>query len=130
MKPIFRRPPAGVGELIMKVPLYLRRRSGRRIAPMLLASVLLAGASVAAAPAADGSSWGPQLQPRVSTNKGCLEFGDDATFEPGEKITLFLRIDSPDVDKAFATLFSIKPGGFVTAFQLGLFPTNVPTALL
>jgi len=71
----------------------------------------------------------PTLYPHVRTNRGCLETGDDTTFAVGETVIVFLSIGSSTFSTANATLFAIKPYGFVTAIGLGAIPTNTPFAL-
>lgn len=68
------------------------------------------------------------LSPRVTTNHGCIESGDAATFAIGDTVIVFLSIGSSTYDEANATLFAIKPAGFVTALSLGSIATNVPLA--
>jgi hypothetical protein len=65
------------------------------------------------------------LHARVTTNKGCLETGDAATFVVGEKIAVFLTVHSSAFSRAHATLFSIKPSGPILAAVLGHIFTNV-----
>jgi hypothetical protein len=103
------------------------RSAARSRSSLLLIAVFLATALFTAGRAAAAAS--SQLFPRLTTNKGCLETGDDATFTVGERVIVFLAIDSPTLDHANATLFSIKSSGFVTAFVLGTLVTNATYAL-
>ncbi len=67
---------------------------------------------------------GPHLLALLTTNKGCLERGDEATFTVGEAIIVTLRIRSATLSQANATLFAIKPNGFISVFGLGTLMTN------
>lgn len=94
-----------------------RRASG------LFASVMLCvvgGFATRAAAAAPGA-----LQAHLTTNKGCLETGDDARFAVGEKLVTFLGASSSTFNQASLTLYSIKQPGFVTSFVFGSLVTNV-----
>jgi hypothetical protein len=73
---------------------------------------------------AETSTLGPQLQAMLTTNKGCLERGDAATFTVGETMIVTLRISSATLSQANATLYAIKPNGFVSVFGLGTLMTN------
>ena len=86
------------------------------------AAMISALASVATPSAAATSSV---LRPRVTTNRGCLETGDAATFAVGERVAIFLSIGSSTFGQANATLFSIKPSGSVSVFSFGTLFTNV-----
>jgi len=97
-----------------------------RAKQMIIAAVLCIAASRAGAQTPTPT---PLLDPHVSTNKGCLEFGDAAEFAIGESLVVFLRVDSPNVNHVQASLFSIRDG-IVTDIELGSIPTNVPAALL
>ena len=100
-----------------------RRRSSLSLIGFCVAAAVFVHAGRAAA---DVPS---QLHPRLTTNKGCLETGDNPTFAVGEKVIVFLGIDSPTLDRANATLFSIRSSGFATAFVLGSLVTNATYAL-
>jgi hypothetical protein len=106
------------------------RRSARRMTLRTIRVLLVVAAgAVAARASAQTPTPTPQLRVHLSTNKGCLEFGDAAEFAIGEQLVAFLRIDSPTVSQAAATLFALKDNT-VTAIQLGEVPTNLPFALL
>jgi hypothetical protein len=102
------------------------RCTAARAMQVIIAAMLCIAASNAGAQTPTPT---PLLAPHVSTNKGCLEFGDTAEFAIGESLTVFLRVDSPNVSHVQATLFSIRDS-IVTVIQLGSIPTNIPAALL
>src|SRR5215472_16054772 len=93
---------------------------------IVIAAVLCIAASRAGAQTPTPT---PQIVPHVSTNKGCLEFGDTAEFAIGESLVVFLRVDSPNVSHVQASLFSIRDS-IVTDIELGCIPTNIPASLL
>jgi hypothetical protein len=106
------------------------RRSARRMTLRTIRGLLVVAAgAVAARASAQTPTPTPQLRVHLSTNKGCLEFGDAAEFVIGEQLVAFLRVDSPTASQAAATLFALKDNS-VTAIQLGEIPTNLPFALL
>lgn len=80
-------------------------------------AALLVWAPVAAAQA--------PLQPRVSTNRGCLEYGDQAIFLVGEPIVIQLRVASSTYDRATSSLFVVRPDHYITGLGLGSLRTNV-----
>jgi hypothetical protein len=65
-----------------------------------------------------------QLFPSLTTGRGCLENGDDATYAVGDGIVISFRIESNTHQPAQATLFDFLPNGFVNVFELGTVPTN------
>lgn len=107
-------------------PMDHRGRSSDRVLWRVLIGALMTSAVWPAAihATAQTSSHGPQLQVMLTTNKGCLESGDEATFTVGETIIVTLRISSATLSQVNATLFAIKPNGFVSAFGLGTVMTN------
>src|SRR5437016_2247499 len=85
------------------------RQSARRMMLCTIRMMLVAGAcAIAARASAQTPTPTPQLRLHLSTNKGCLEFGDAAEFAIGEQLVVFLRVDSPTVSQAAATLFSLR----------------------
>jgi hypothetical protein len=106
-----------------------RRPARRMTACAVRAALIMAVCAIAARASAQTPTPTPQLRVHLSTNKGCLEFGDAAEFAIGEQLVAFLRVDSPTASQAAATLFALKDNS-VTAIQLGEIPTNLPFALL
>lgn len=98
-------------------------RSNWRTLPFLLTIAAfycaLAGRTIAQTPTPL-----PQFALQLSTNRGCLEDGDNAFFLNGEGISISLRVGSADVSQARATLYDILPSGFVSVFPLGTVATN------
>lgn len=66
----------------------------------------------------------PDLQPQISTNRGCFETGQNPVFRVGESILLSWRTDSPTFQQTRATIFDFLSNGFVNVFSLGTIPTN------
>ena len=102
-----------------------RRRCVRAV-QIVIAAVLCIAASRAGAQTPTPTA---RIDPHVSTNKGCLEFGDTAEFAIGESLVVFLRVDSRNVSFVQASLFSIRDS-IVTDIELGKIPTNTPAFLL
>jgi hypothetical protein len=102
------------------------RRSCARGVQIVIAAVLCIAAGRAGAQTPTPTAL---IVPHVSTNKGCLEFGDTAEFAIGESLVVFLRVDSRNVSFVQASLFSIRDS-IVTDIELGRIPTNIPAFLL
>lgn len=98
------------------------RRPGSRV----LVSLMIGAATLFAVRSEAATS--SNLYPRVTTNHGCIETGDAATFAIGDTVIVFLSVGSSTFDHVNATLFAIKPPGFVTAISFGSIATNVPLA--
>ena len=96
---------------------------GRRVVASALTAVFasLLFAAVAAA-------QNPSVQ--LTTNRGCIESGQNPVFMVGDNITVAFRIGSSTDAKANATLFDLLPNGFVNVFGLGNLSTNVTFAFV
>jgi hypothetical protein len=103
-----------------------RCRSSARVLRRVLIGALMTSAVWPAAirATAQTPTPGPQLLALLTTNKGCLERGDEATFTVGETIIVTLSIRSATLSQANATLFAIRPNGFISVFSLGTLMTN------
>jgi hypothetical protein len=108
-------------------PLDVRTKSSARVLRRMLVALMISAVWLVAARATAMPDW--QLQARLTTNKGCFETGDAPTFIVGERLIVSLHIDSATFTQANATLFAIKPNGFVSVFGLGSLMTNQGFAL-
>lgn len=62
----------------------------------------------------------------LSTNRGCREDGDVATYAIGESILVSFRLASDTQSRATASIVDTRANGLTTVFALGSIPTNVP----
>jgi hypothetical protein len=67
------------------------------------------------------------LSPKLTTNKGCAETGDNPQFAIGESILVSVRIDS-SLPQASATIYDYAPNQSTVVISLGRIPTNTTTS--
>jgi hypothetical protein len=64
------------------------------------------------------------LHARITTNRGCLEDGDDASFAAGGTIVVSFRVNSMTKTFASVSIRDTLPNGLVKIFSFGSLPTN------
>ena len=68
---------------------------------------------------------GPRFDVQLSTDRGCIETGDNPMFRIGDLVTVSFNIHSTSSTVANAVLADFLANGFVRVFTFGLLPTNV-----
>ncbi len=71
----------------------------------------------------------PDFELQLTTNRGCLEDGDNPIYLIGQPITVSFRIGSPTAASANATIFDILANGQVSALSFGAVSTNQTRAV-
>jgi hypothetical protein len=90
-----------------------------------LRAILLLGVSVCAATSASAQGTTlPAFDVQLTTNRGCIETGQNPVFAVGDPVRITFRIGSGVVSRASATLYDTLPNNVVKVFSLGQVPTN------
>jgi len=71
---------------------------------------------------------GGTLSATISTDRGCLEAGQNPIYRIGDSIVVSFRFDSNVPQFVQGTLFDILPNGFVNVIGLGLVPSGATRA--
>jgi len=129
-------PPTGIEQLVLRADASGVNRTQRSCSFRVVATPP-AGTATATRPTATRTpppatrtrtptrTGGPRFDVELSTDRGCIETGDNPMFRIGDLVTVSFRIHSTSSTAASVLLADFLANGFVRIFSFGLLPTNV-----